>query len=118
MLGASFDLKLGLYASTDARSDLVDVGMIVGSIFDEAAVALHYGICSLCVIGASYRWAIKKRWIKLSCGLDIIVRRARCGPRALSLTHVLYVVWGGRARQGGGHFPLTSASEWKARTLG
>ncbi len=39
--------------------------MIAGSLsFGKAAVALHYEICSLCVIGASYRQAIKKRYVK------------------------------------------------------
>ena len=61
-------------------------------LFSKAAVALHYGICSLCVISPSYRQAINnknKNYIKQSCGPDIIVQQAGCGPWALSLTHML-----------------------------
>lgn len=42
--------------------DLNDRGMFPGNLsFGKAAVALHYGICSLCAISASYRWAINNK---------------------------------------------------------
>lgn len=48
---------------------------------------VHCGICSLCVIGASYHCTIKKKKI-----YNDLVRRAGYGQRALCLTHVPYII--------------------------
>lgn len=61
-------------------ANLIDARMFPGSIApDNAAEALHYGICSLSAICASYSRAI-------------VVNLYKMISRALSLTHMLYTI--------------------------
>lgn len=69
---------------------------------------LHYGICSLCVINASYHRAInknKRSRLGVRIRPAVIVLWAEYGPQALSLTHMLY-----RVRKGSG--PARLGSGW------
>lgn len=58
----------------------------------RAAVTVHYGNCPISSISAFYWQVVNNRRTQLSCGLDIIGSRTRCGLRALCLTRVVYML--------------------------